>query len=113
MLDWQTIGNGSVFDNGNAPDLSADVLSRDRARVRSDYAKPTEYSLESLVSYVERFGCDDLVLVPIPPAHQCLRHIYGAYPDGELSILDRMRHDGVPLAPCCGRPECRAGVWGS
>jgi hypothetical protein len=63
VLDWQTVGDGSVFDNGGAPDLSADVLSRDRARVRSDYARATEYSLESLLSYVERYGGDDLVLV--------------------------------------------------
>jgi hypothetical protein len=32
-------------------------------RVRSDYGKAIEYSLTTLISYVERFGDDDLVLV--------------------------------------------------
>jgi len=63
VVDWQAVGDGSIFDNGDAPSLSADVLTRDRARVRADYVKAIDYTLESLVSYVERYGGDDLVLV--------------------------------------------------
>jgi hypothetical protein len=45
------------------PNLSADVLSRDRVRVRADYARAVGYTLDSLVSYVEHYGGDNLVLV--------------------------------------------------
>ncbi len=53
MLDWTLVGDGSIYDNGDTPSLTADVLSRDRARVRADYVNAIDYSLESLVSYVE------------------------------------------------------------
>jgi hypothetical protein len=63
MVGWPEVADGTVFDNGDAADLSADVFSRDRSRVRGDYAKAVAYSLESLLSYVEHYGGDDLVLV--------------------------------------------------
>jgi len=63
LVDWSDVGDGSGFDNGGAADLSADVFSRDRTRVRTDYRDAIDYTLESLVSYVETYGDDDLVLV--------------------------------------------------
>jgi hypothetical protein len=64
IIEWREVGDGSAFDyNSESPELSADVLSRDRSRVRADYVNAVSYSLESLLSYVENYGGDDLVLV--------------------------------------------------
>lgn len=64
LVAWDAIGNGSGFQTTvEEKDLAADVLKRDPARVRADYRRAIEYSLESLISYVETYGDDDLVLV--------------------------------------------------
>ncbi len=63
-VGWHNLGDGSVFHSmasGEAP--AEDMFGRDPALVRADYARTLEYSLGTLVSYVETYGDDDLVLV--------------------------------------------------
>ncbi|XVS65601.1 sulfatase-like hydrolase/transferase [Actinosynnema sp. CA-299493] len=63
-VGWADIGDGSVFHSmpsGEAP--AEDMFGRDPVLVRSDYARTVEYSITTLVSYVETYGDDDLVLV--------------------------------------------------
>jgi hypothetical protein len=63
-LDWDDVGDGSVYHtmpSGN--DAPQAIFGRDPAVVRADYGRSVEYSLNTLVSYVETHGGDDLVLV--------------------------------------------------
>ncbi|MER5267356.1 sulfatase-like hydrolase/transferase [Actinosynnema sp. NPDC002837] len=63
-VGWHNVGDGSVFHSmtsGEAP--AEDMFGRDPALVRSDYSRTVEYSINTLVSYVETYGDDDLVLV--------------------------------------------------
>jgi len=64
LIDWHNIGDGAVFgsmaEGGAAPNA---ILTRDPARVRADYGRSIEYSLNSLISYVETYGDDKLVLI--------------------------------------------------
>ncbi|NUT52142.1 MAG: sulfatase-like hydrolase/transferase [Saccharothrix sp.] len=63
-IGWDALGDGSVYRStasGEAP--AEDMFGRDPALVRADYARTVEYSLNTLVSYVETYGDDDLVLV--------------------------------------------------
>jgi hypothetical protein len=64
LVDWASVGDGSAFkpatSNGDPADI---VLQRDRTRVRTDFRQSIEYSLSTLISYVETYGDDDLVLV--------------------------------------------------
>ncbi|MGH3585532.1 MAG: sulfatase, partial [Pseudonocardia sp.] len=66
FLDWDRIGDGSVYDfldgRGEQPEA---ILGRDPTTVRADYRRAVEYSLTSLVSWVERYGDDDLVVVVV------------------------------------------------
>jgi hypothetical protein len=63
-VDWSEVGDGSRFRAGAGAGDPADVvLHRDTTRVRVDYARAVAYSLTTLVSYVETYGDDDLVLV--------------------------------------------------
>ncbi|WP_081915549.1 sulfatase-like hydrolase/transferase [Saccharothrix sp. NRRL B-16314] len=63
-VGWDDVGDGSVYHampSGEAP--AEDMFGREPASVRADYARSVEYSLNTLVSYVETYGDDDLVLV--------------------------------------------------
>ncbi len=63
-VGWNDLGDGSVFNampsGGGKPES---ILTRDAADVRADYRKSVEYSLNTIVSYVETYGDDDLVLL--------------------------------------------------
>jgi hypothetical protein len=62
-VDWDAVGDGSVF----APQVEgaepADQVWKDDDRVRAAYRDSTAYTLDTLISWVERYGNDDLVLV--------------------------------------------------
>ncbi|WP_367131799.1 sulfatase [Saccharothrix sp. HUAS TT1] len=63
-VGWDGLGDGSVYHSmtsGEAP--AEDMFGRDPALVRGDYARTVVYSVDTLVSYVETYGGDDLVLV--------------------------------------------------
>jgi hypothetical protein len=63
IVPWQDLGDGSVFDpmpgEGRPP---ADAAT-DRAGVRADYARAVRYSLETLLSFLARYGTQDTVLI--------------------------------------------------
>jgi hypothetical protein len=64
LIEWSKVGDGSAFGpavgNGDPADI---VLQRDRTQVRTDYRHAIEYSVSTLISYVETYGDDDLVLI--------------------------------------------------
>ena len=62
-VDWDAVGDGTVF----APQVEGaeptDEVWKDDDRVRAAYRDSTAYSLGTLISYVERYGNDNLVLI--------------------------------------------------
>ncbi len=65
VLDWEAVGDGSVFTpHARAGDPPA-VVWRDAERVRAQYLKAVDYALANLASYVETHGREDLVLVVV------------------------------------------------
>jgi hypothetical protein len=63
MVDWSTVGDGSVYDGMPAQGPSPDELWRDSNRVRAAYGQSIRYSLSALTSFVQHFHDDNLVLV--------------------------------------------------
>jgi len=63
LVAWDQLGDGSIFGPMTAHDPSATEVWKDTKRVRAEYLRSVEYSVNSLVSYVEKYGDDDLVLV--------------------------------------------------
>ena len=64
MVGWDQVGDGSTFDNpanqeGGPP---ASILG-DPDKLRASYIKSIQYSMNALVSYVQNYGDDNLVLV--------------------------------------------------
>ncbi|MFI9006759.1 sulfatase-like hydrolase/transferase [Actinosynnema sp. NPDC053489] len=92
-VGWDHLGDGSVFASMASGEAPAEaVFGRDPALVRADYAKTVEYSVGSLVSYVETYGDDDLVLVFLGD-HQPAPFVTGpdAGRDVPISIVARDR----------------------
>jgi hypothetical protein len=63
MINWGDVGDGSVYGPMADEGESEAAVWRDRAKVRTQYERSIEYSLNSLISYVETHGSDNLVLV--------------------------------------------------
>lgn len=63
MVAWDRLGDGSIFERIHDQAESATQLWQHSENVQAAYAHSVAYSLSSLVSFVERYGDDDLVLI--------------------------------------------------
>jgi hypothetical protein len=102
LVGWQSIGDGSLYtaqQHGAAP---ADEVWKDAARVRAEYAKSIKYSIDSLVSWVQEYGDDNLVLV-----------FLGDHQPAPIVVGDRASHD-VPITIVARDPAVlnRIAGWG-
>ncbi|MFD6661410.1 sulfatase [Micromonospora chalcea] len=109
LVDWDDIGDGSVYKGSARADRSAEGT-------REAYQRAVVYSLRTLISYVQRYGDENLVLVFLGD-HQPARAITG---DGagkdvpitvvakDPAVLDRIAgwgwQDGL-------NPDPQAPVW--
>lgn len=116
MISWPQVGNGSVFKRMPVDTTSKDALWSDSARVRAAYGQSIEYTLSTLVSFVQHYGDPDLVLVVLGD-HQPWTIVsgMGASHDVPISVI---AHDPAVLNRIAGwgwndglRPGPRAPVW--
>jgi hypothetical protein len=116
MVGWDEVGDGSVYraveKAGKDP---ADVFT-DPVKVKEEYGKSVQYSLRSLLEYVEKYGDDNTVLVFLGD-HQPMAGVSGNGADHDVpvtvvahdpKVLDRIDDwgwsDGL-------RPGADAPVW--
>ncbi len=116
LLDWDAVGDGSVFAGQVEGTPPPDEVWKDDDRVREVYRDSTVYSLETVMSYVERYGDDRLVMVFLGD-HQPASIITGENPSHDVpitivtrdrAVLDRIADwrwdDGL-------KPSPQAPVW--
>jgi hypothetical protein len=112
LVDYSSIGDGSTLGGGG----QNGVLERTGAQVRADYRQTIEYSLGVVISYVQAYGDDDLVMVVLGD-HQPAPVITGenASRDVPITIVAR---DPAVLERISGwgwqgglRPDPQAPVW--
>jgi hypothetical protein len=117
LVAWDGIGDGSGYrlpstDAGDSPRW----WRKDVAQLRVDYRRSIEYSLRSVVSYVERHGDQDTVLVVLGD-HQPSPVIIGASAGrdvpisvvaGDPAVLDRIADWGWQPGL---NPDPHAPVW--
>ncbi|MFI5924779.1 sulfatase-like hydrolase/transferase [Micromonospora sp. NPDC051543] len=115
MIGWDAVGDGSVY-HGDAGAKESGKDDRDTGRVRAGYRQAIAYSLQSLISYVQTYGDDDLVLVFLGD-HQPAPVVTGegASRDVPITIVAR---DPKVLEQIAGwgwqdglRPGPQAPVW--
>ncbi|WP_239311589.1 sulfatase [Plantactinospora mayteni] len=63
LIGWDQLGDGSIFGPMAVAENSPDDVWRDTDKVRAQYGRAVEYSLNTIVSYLERYGDDKMVFV--------------------------------------------------
>ncbi|MET8676672.1 sulfatase [Streptomyces sp. NPDC004647] len=63
MIGWDEVGDGSVYNAIKKAGKDPKEVWKDPNQVRTEYRRAIQYSLNSLISYVEKYGDDDTVLV--------------------------------------------------
>ena len=116
LVAWDDVGDGSIFHRLPAQESTRDALLGDPDRARAAYGRSIEYTLSAILSFVRRYGDDELVLVVVGD-HQPATIItgQGASHDVPISVIAR---DAKVLERIAGwgwqdgmRPRPRAPVW--
>ncbi len=85
MVDWDQLGDGSVFKGieaaGNKP---ADVIA-DTTKSREEYGKSVQYSVTALTEWLERYGTEDTVLVFLGD-HQPIARVSGNHASRDVPV---------------------------
>jgi hypothetical protein len=102
LIDWDEVGDGSVFGRIPAEASSEASLFGDAERARTAYGDSIEYSLRALLSFVRRYGDDDTVLV-----------VLGDHQPATLVSGEGAGHD-VPISVIARDPKVmeRIAGWG-
>jgi hypothetical protein len=116
MIGWDEVGDGSVYDSMPGQGERPEAVWRDPGRIRTEYRRSIQYSVDSLVSYVEKYGDQNLVLVflgdhqpaPIVTGEGASRDVPITIVARDRAVLDRISswgwQDGL-------RPGHDAPVW--
>jgi hypothetical protein len=116
MLDWDELGDGSRFDQIHEQAEPAATLWSHRHRVPAAYMTSIEYTLTALISYVERYGDDDLVVVLVGD-HQPATIVsgFGGNRDVPVTVIARDREVLERISAWSWqeglRPDASAPVW--
>jgi phosphatidylglycerophosphate synthase len=102
LISWDALGDGSIFNRIPAQESTKAALLGDSDRARAAYGQSIEYTMSAIVSYVQRYGDDNTVLVVLGD-HQPHTIItgQGASHDVPISVI---AHDPAVLR--------RIGGWG-
>ncbi|MEV4657094.1 sulfatase-like hydrolase/transferase [Micromonospora sp. NPDC049301] len=116
MIGWDEVGDGSIYHGSAVGADSGDADDRNTGQIRGGYRQAIAYSLETLISYVQTYGDDDLVLVflgdhqpsPVVTGEGASRDVPITIVARDPAVLDRVAgwgwQDGL-------RPGPDAPVW--
>jgi phosphatidylglycerophosphate synthase len=116
FIPWDDVGDGSIYKRLPAEESTKASLFGDSERARAAYGHSIEYSLNTLFSFVQRYGHDDLVLVVLGD-HQPATVVtgQGASHDVPISVI---AHDPKVMDQIAGwrwqngmSPSPQAPVW--
>jgi hypothetical protein len=65
MVDWDAVGDGTIFDQWALSGDPPDVVWRDRDRVRNQYRQSVNYALQAALGYAARRGALDGAEAPL------------------------------------------------
>lgn len=116
MIDWNDVGDGSVYGPIAAAAETSDKVWGDTDRTRAAYGESIEYSLTALTQWVERNGDDNLVLIflgdhqpaPLLTGKGATRDVPITIVTRDRAVLDRISGwkwgEGL-------KPDRKAPVW--
>lgn len=116
LIDWNAVGDGSVYHTLTEQAASRKTPLKGRPRALTDYAESIVYSVSSVISWIEKYGNDNLVVIMFGD-HQPIAGISGVNASRDVpitilakdpAVLDRISgwgwQDGL-------RPNPQAPVW--
>ncbi|MFF8727486.1 CDP-alcohol phosphatidyltransferase [Streptomyces sp. NPDC015171] len=85
MVDWDRLGDGSVFKGIEAAgNKSADVIA-DTTKSREEYGKSIQYSVTALTEWLQRYGTENTVLVFLGD-HQPIARVSGNHASRDVPV---------------------------
>lgn len=63
LIDWDSVGDGSVFNAQATSGDSPDTVWKDNARIRLQFRLSIEYALQTIASYVATYGNENTVVL--------------------------------------------------
>ncbi|GHC33753.1 sulfatase-like hydrolase/transferase [Aidingimonas halophila] len=63
LIDWDTVGDGKVFDRWTEDGESPETLWQNMDRVREQYAKSVDYAVSATLDWAERHVDDDTLMI--------------------------------------------------
>ncbi|GAA3440357.1 sulfatase-like hydrolase/transferase [Kutzneria kofuensis] len=102
LVDWNAMGDGSMFGPQAANGKQVKDVWPDQAKVQQAYGESIQYSLNTLISYLQNFGDDNTVMV-----------FLGDHQPGTLVSGTDADHD-VPISIVAKDPSVlnRVAGWG-
>jgi phosphatidylglycerophosphate synthase len=115
LIPWDDVGDGSIFDRVPAQESTKAALFGDSKRARAAYGHSIEYTMSTIVSYVQHYGDDKLVVVLLGDHQPPVVTGEGATHDVPISII---AHDPKVMDDIAGwnwqdglLPSPQAPVW--
>ncbi|GLP65448.1 hypothetical protein TUSST3_20680 [Streptomyces sp. TUS-ST3] len=117
MIDWNDLGDGSVFEQIKKEGTNPTEVWKSQERVRTEYRKAIQYSVDSLTQWMQRYGDENTVLVflgdhqPVPTVTKgsTSKDVPITIVAKDPKVLDRVADwnwtDGL-------KPADNAPVWG-
>jgi hypothetical protein len=116
MISWDKVGDGSVYNGMPEQGKTPDEVWRKASQVRTAYGQSIQYSLNSLVSFVQTYHDPNLVLVVLGD-HQPATIVSGEHASRDVPITI-ISHDPKVMDRISGwgwqdgmRPGRDAVVW--
>ncbi|MGP3925829.1 sulfatase [Streptomyces sp. 8N616] len=116
MLGWDELGDGTVYDPIEKAGKDPKEVWQDVPQLRTEYRRSIEYSLNNLISYVEKYGTKDTVLVFLGD-HQPSPRVTGEAAGRDVPVTI-VAHDKDVLDRISGwgwedglKPGRKAPVW--
>lgn len=116
MIDWDRVGDGSVYESVRKEGKSRKEVWKDPRQVRQEYGRAIGYSLNSLVEFVTKYGDKNTVLVFLGD-HQPVSTVVGVGASRDVPVAV-VAHDPEVLDRVSGwgwseglRPRHDAPVW--
>jgi hypothetical protein len=116
FIDWDNVGDGSVYHQIRKDAKRASQIWKDPARVKREYSRSIQYTLTTLISWMEEFGDENTVMVflgdhqpaPIVVGDNASRDVPITIVAKDKAVTDRIADwgwtDGL-------KPDPRAPVW--
>lgn len=116
MVDWNTVGDGSVFGPQPKAAKQPEDVWPDPTKIRAAYGQSIQYSLTTLIEYVQKYGDNNTVLVflgdhqpaPVVSGENASHDVPVTIVAKDPAVLDRIAgwgwQDGL-------HPDPKAPVW--